>query len=41
LVGGVDQGGGFFGGEVGDRAPLKALGWDREDPLDDGGVLGV
>src|SRR5206468_1549232 len=41
LVGGVDQRGGLFCGEVADRGPLDAFGWDGQDSLDEMGVFGV
>jgi hypothetical protein len=41
LVGGVQQRVGLGLGEVGDEGLVVAFGWDRQDSLDDRGVLGV
>jgi hypothetical protein len=40
-VGGVDQRVDLGLGQEGDHRPFVAFGWDRQDPFDRGGVLGV
>jgi hypothetical protein len=40
-VGAVQQRLDLLGRQVGDGSLVAALGWDREDALDQGGVLGV